>query len=376
MARSQLGRRPGLILLLSLSSFLLAQEGEPGKVERPKTPEEAKIDAQFARIEDEARRRGENGPSLSEIYAWRALKAIEDLRLSAFDESASHAKSALTPAQVTTDPSRTVVYVEKSAKGFYYQSNYSKRGYTARAGGRDLNDVGAAFMNMVLDNPPFLSEHTRVAEIFRNDVEVLLDTSVFSSDGYPLVDLRGARNIRIVNGRDGKVLTNGSIERLDRSSPPPLLLSKVQGCCIYGIPPHLAPGFHQALQQRRFQKRDVRFLSLIRDSGTEKAIGKAFNLASLSLGRIGQRIESLSQIERAFKSAQGKTVVMLSHVEGEEFVVRNPRQEIVLSVQVATVRALAKQYQVELVDLGLLSRICGAILVPGVVPSCDKGQFP
>src|ERR1035437_7804278 len=24
----------------------------------------------------------------------------------------------------------------------------------------------------------------------------------------------------------------------------------------------------------------------------------------------------------------------------------------------------------------LLSRICGAILVPGVVPSCDRGQFP
>jgi hypothetical protein len=23
-----------------------------------------------------------------------------------------------------------------------------------------------------------------------------------------------------------------------------------------------------------------------------------------------------------------------------------------------------------------LSRICGVILVPGVVPSCDKGQFP
>ena len=25
---------------------------------------------------------------------------------------------------------------------------------------------------------------------------------------------------------------------------------------------------------------------------------------------------------------------------------------------------------------GFLSRICGVILVPGVVPSCDKGQFP
>src|ERR1035437_2107588 len=28
------------------------------------------------------------------------------------------------------------------------------------------------------------------------------------------------------------------------------------------------------------------------------------------------------------------------------------------------------------IRLSLLSRICGAILVPGVVPSCDKGQFP
>ena len=27
-------------------------------------------------------------------------------------------------------------------------------------------------------------------------------------------------------------------------------------------------------------------------------------------------------------------------------------------------------------DFGLLSRICGVIMVPGVVPSCDKGQFP
>jgi hypothetical protein len=26
--------------------------------------------------------------------------------------------------------------------------------------------------------------------------------------------------------------------------------------------------------------------------------------------------------------------------------------------------------------VGFLSRICGVILVPGVVPSCDKGQFP
>src|SRR5664280_209654 len=31
---------------------------------------------------------------------------------------------------------------------------------------------------------------------------------------------------------------------------------------------------------------------------------------------------------------------------------------------------------VPVMTLGFLSRICGVILVPGVVPSCDKGQFP
>ena len=28
------------------------------------------------------------------------------------------------------------------------------------------------------------------------------------------------------------------------------------------------------------------------------------------------------------------------------------------------------------IEFGLLIRICGLILVPGVVPSCDKEQFP
>jgi len=30
----------------------------------------------------------------------------------------------------------------------------------------------------------------------------------------------------------------------------------------------------------------------------------------------------------------------------------------------------------QLIDFCLLSRICGEILAPAVVPSCDKGQFP
>src|ERR1017187_7649067 len=41
-----------------------------------------------------------------------------------------------------------------------------------------------------------------------------------------------------------------------------------------------------------------------------------------------------------------------------------------------TSRILSNTGSEALLLIGLLSRICGVILVPGVVPSCDKGQFP
>jgi hypothetical protein len=64
------------------------------------------------------------------------------------------------------------------------------------------------------------------------------------------------------------------------------------------------------------------------------------------------RINNLSQIESSFKAAQGKTVMMVSHVEDGNFVVRDPAGKVTFSTSIESVRALAKQYNVELVDLG------------------------
>ena len=44
--------------------------------------------------------------------------------------------------------------------------------------------------------------------------------------------------------------------------------------------------------------------------------------------------------------------MMLSHVEDANFVVRDPAGNLVSSIPIESVRALAKQYHIELVDLG------------------------
>jgi hypothetical protein len=186
------------------------------------------------------------------------------------------------------------------------------------------------------------------AAIYRDDVRILLDESAFSEGGYPLVDVKDATKVEVVSGGRSTVVT----EVLNRKSPPPILLSKVQGCCVYGIPPHLAPRYQQELEKRPFEQENVRFLSLIRDSGTETAIDRTSNLKSVRLGEPGQHIEDLSQIEAAFQSARGKTVMMVSHVEGERFVTRDPAGNVTVDIPIASVRSLAAEYNVTLVDLG------------------------
>lgn len=253
----------------------------------------------------------------------------------------------------TSDPSKTAIYIERTARGFYFQSNFIAPGFESptKIANQNISDVKRATLNMLLGREPNGLEQ-QVADIYRKNVQILLDRSAFSEGGYPDVDLDDAENVAVVDGATGEILTNASVERLDRTSPPPILLSKVHGCCLYGIPPHLAPTYQKALEQRPFDKGNVRFLSLVRDSGTEMAIRRSSELNSMRLGESGRDIESLAQIERAFQTARGKTVIMLSHVEKADFVVRDPAQNVVLSISIDSVRRVAKQYQIELVDLG------------------------
>jgi hypothetical protein len=253
----------------------------------------------------------------------------------------------------TSDATKAVIYVENTTGGLYFHSNFISPGAEnpTKIANEKITDMREAFFNIVFWGADAF-ENGRDASLptYRDNVKLLLDRSVFSEGGYPEVDVHGARNVSIVDGRQGNVLVEGPIDVLDRNAPPPVLMSKVQGCCLYGIPPHLAGRYQEALRARPFKADSVRFVSLVRDTGTENAINRAGRLSQL---RVGQGpIGNMAQLEDAMKAARGKTLILLSHVEGADFVVRDPAQRVVLSAPVEAVRKLASKYDVELLDLG------------------------
>ena len=252
----------------------------------------------------------------------------------------------------TSDMSQAVVYVEKTERGIYLHSNYQAPGAPnpTKIWTNEDVDLETLFMNVVFPGGFGPSEELE-GHVALKRAQVILDESMFTDGGYPRIDIGDARNVEIVDGNTGKTLV-GTVDRLERTSPPPVLMSQVVGCCLFGIPPHLAAGYRRALEARPLTKDNIRFLSLVRDSGTETAIKSSNTLNAARLGESGKPINSLAQIESAFSSAQGKTVVLMSHVEGENFVTRDAARRIVSSIQVQSVRSLAAKYNVELIDLG------------------------
>lgn len=184
----------------------------------------------------------------------------------------------------------------------------------------------------------------------RQSARLILDQSMFEEGGYPIVDVGDAQHIAVVDGKQGQYLIR-QVERLDRKKPPPVLMSDVAGCSLFGIPPHLAPQYTKALAARTFDKTNVRFISLVRDSGTEAAINDSPNIKAARLGQPGAPISELAQIETVFQAATGSTVVLVSHVVGSNFVVSDPAQNNNIAIPVDSVRSIAKKYNIELIDL-------------------------
>lgn len=288
------------------------------------------------------------------IFAFSQAFGAEVCRLrglQGFEEPARRAE-LLIPNAKTSDQAKAVVYIEKTAEGYYYHSNFITPGYDypTKVGSEAATDGAAAFVNIVHAGRPSDAAWAQTERTFRDNVEVLVDTSVFDKNGAPMVDLSGVKNVKIVNGRSGRVVVP-KVETLSRNQPPPLMLRKILGCCFFGIPPHLAQSYGEALRARPFQQSEVRFLSLVKDSATDSAINKSSLIKDRRLGG-GEQISKLADIERSFQNARGKTVVLVGHVEGSNFVARNAKKEVVLNVPIASLRSTARKYDVELIDLG------------------------
>jgi hypothetical protein len=270
--------------------------------------------------------------------------------LEGFDAAAARAKRVL-PA-VTRDPKQAVVYVEKTAEGLYFHSNFISRGaeHPTKIGREDITDGALAFVNIVHTERPSDAEWRATEQTFRDHVRVMLDVSVFDKDGLVQLDLTGVKNITIVDGKAGRSVA-ANVEVLSTNTPPPLLTGRIAGCCLFGRPPHVAVDLGSQLKARPLNRDQVAFISLVRDTGTQAAIGKT-SLLKARTAATGPDIKGLDEIEAALRGQSGKTVVLIGHTEGDRYVGRSADNRVVFTVPVADVRALARKHDVELIDLG------------------------
>ncbi len=214
-----------------------------------------------------------------------------------------------------------------------------------------LKDAATVFKTIVYAGD-FSSAQASVADhALNSSVRFILDKSMFDENGIPRINLIGAKNIEVVDSTTGASLSTDA-ELLETSKPPPSLIAKIKGCCLYGRPPQATGAFSAGLDKIKVTARDVMVASLFVESATEDALDSSKTIRAARVKGDGAALNSEADLRKIFVSAKGKVLVLLGHVEGEDYVVRPKGSNAQLSVPILKVRALAKEQGVSLIDIG------------------------
>lgn len=250
----------------------------------------------------------------------------------------------------TRRDSRIKLYIEMTDAGPYYHSNFISRGHdhATKIGREDIYDLEAVLMNVIhTSREDALAGGDRLRKLMESDIEIHLDTSMIREDGSPKIDLGNATNIRVVDGKSGSSL--GTVRRLDRNSPPPLLMTRALGCCFYGIPPHIARQLTERLRLRSFNRKRVKIQSLVSDSATTRALEGSKVLSKV---RAGERPRTKSALIQQIQASAGETMILVGHREGNQLVTRNAANKVEAAFEIAELNQIARESGTELIVLG------------------------
>lgn len=272
--------------------------------------------------------------------------------------------TSVLPHEVTRDVSKAQVYVEFDGEVLYYHSNFVSEGkdedgkafFPTKVKGAPgpnspFSDARAVFNNIVFTKPPGSAQTAIIDKALLESVQFHLDISVFDPDGRPRIDVTGIRNLRIVDGKIGQTI-GAQPEILFTSLPPPSLIAKLKGCCLFGRPPHAVPKLLNALSAQPFKAADVKFASLFIDSGTEAAVRNNPHVRQTRLGGDGEKLRSKEDFSKLMAEAKGATLIMIGHVEGRDYVIRDSGKQETFRIAIADARNLARLNGVELIDIG------------------------
>jgi len=316
--------------------------------------------------------------------------AADVCRTQAFQGMLAHkgrADMALAGVQTTSDVRRAVVYIESDENGvLYYQSNFVTPGHdetghpffpTKVKGSPSISrafaDARRVFDNILGEELAF-GNSAEVERAFRDDVVLLVDISVIDEHGIPRVDLGNAKNVRIVNTHvpDSTTVTFqktmsdmqfdpsfrdatptlGPAELLKTSMPPPSLVAKIKGCCLYGRPPHAVGRFSKVLKLAKFDARRVKVAALVIDSETRDAIASSRRVDASRASVDASSLRGPGDMAALLESARGGTLVLLGHVEGTDYLIRRSDGTEQFRMSISGVRRMAREKHVSLVDIG------------------------
>lgn len=296
-----------------------------------------------------------------------AAQASDVCRSSQFQGMSANkirAESVLPPTTTST-MKQASVYVEYDKGVLYYHSNFITRGlgedgkplkYPTKVTG-DPNqdpvfaDPASVFLNVVFAEMPDSGAANAARRALKEDVQLLLDVSMFDDAGIPRIDLTGVKNVHLVDAGRKQSLAI-SLETMQTSKPPPSIIAKIKGCCLYGRPPHWSRRFAEELSKRPFESRKVKFASLFIESATDREIARSNLVKGARVKGDSSQLKSEVELKKILDDARGSTLVLLGHVEGADYVMRTSGNVEQLRIPIASVRAMARASGVQLIDIG------------------------
>jgi hypothetical protein len=195
---------------------------------------------------------------------------------------------------------------------------------------------------------PQLVDEASAQQSLRTGAQLWLDVSMFDANGVPRTVVRAGT--RVADGGRYQLLAEVP-EVMQTVRPPPSLIARIKGCCLFGRPPHGAERMAQELGRIRFEPANVRVASLFIDSSTEVALSSG-PIARARVRGDAAALRTPEDLQRVFEQARGKMLVLLGHVEDADYVVRTSSNAEQFRLPIQRVRAMAREANVQLVDVG------------------------
>ena len=267
--------------------------------------------------------------------------------ISGFEKEYDRGKHVLPAA--TSDSNSIAVFVTMRKGVVYFQSNRKSSldpANVVKIATNESTDLKTLLLNVL----PETEQTEATVEKLHKTTKYVLDTSVFNPDSSTSIDLEGAENVWIVTADSFEPRKALLVEKA--RGPPSWCYSWRQHVYIPASTSAEALKTLEALGNATLDGKSLRFASLVEDTATDKAIGDS---KSLSRVLFKPPPRSKADVEKLFADAKGHTVVIMGHVEAEDFVTRDARRKEIFRVSISELQTRADAQGCKLVALGCAS---------------------